>query len=159
MKQISKIKVRSGLQENLPQLDKGEFGWAVDSQRLFIGNGTIEDGAPFEGNTEILTVAEPISGGVLQIIAGTNINISPPDGVGAVLVNSESVAPIEIQLSPGAPGNFTVAHGLGVVPTSGTIAMQSGGQIWRQTPTWRDSTNLYLTASDGGILGVAVLFV
>jgi hypothetical protein len=53
--QISRITQRKGLQENLPQLFGAEFGWAVDSRRLFIGNGTLEEGAPVIGNTEILT--------------------------------------------------------------------------------------------------------
>jgi len=54
--QISQIKHRRGLEENLPPaLGSGELGWAQDSQRLFIGNGFIEEGAPQLGNTEILT--------------------------------------------------------------------------------------------------------
>jgi len=53
--QISKIQVRRGLQENLPQLDSGEFGWAIDTQRLFIGKGSLAEGAPTTGTTEILT--------------------------------------------------------------------------------------------------------
>ena len=53
--QISQITNRKGLQENLPQLAGAELGWSTDSRRLFIGNGTIQDGAPVIGNTEILT--------------------------------------------------------------------------------------------------------
>jgi hypothetical protein len=53
--QISKIQVRRGLQDNLPQLSGGEFGWSVDSRRLYIGNGTLTEGAPTVGLTEILT--------------------------------------------------------------------------------------------------------
>jgi hypothetical protein len=53
--QISRITNRKGLIENLPQLAGGELGWAVDSRKLFIGNGTVEEGAPAIGNTEILT--------------------------------------------------------------------------------------------------------
>ena len=53
--QVSQITNRKGLTENLPQLAGAEFGWAVDSRRLFIGNGTLEEGAPVIGNTEILT--------------------------------------------------------------------------------------------------------
>lgn len=53
--QISQITNRKGLQENLPQLAGAEFGWSVDSRRLYIGNGTLEEGAPEIGNTEILT--------------------------------------------------------------------------------------------------------
>lgn len=53
--QISRITNRKGLQENLPQLAGAELGWAIDSRRLFIGNGTLAEGAPVIGNTEILT--------------------------------------------------------------------------------------------------------
>lgn len=57
---ISKIQVRRGLQENLPQLAGGEMGWSVDERRLWIGNGTLSEGAPEVGNTEILTVKSNI---------------------------------------------------------------------------------------------------
>ena len=53
--QISRITNRKGYTENLPQLAGAEFGWCTDSRQLFIGNGTLEDGAPVIGNTEILT--------------------------------------------------------------------------------------------------------
>jgi len=53
--QISRIQHRKGLQENLPQLAGAELGWAQDTRRLYIGNGTLVDGAPVIGNTEILT--------------------------------------------------------------------------------------------------------
>lgn len=53
--QISRITNRKGLQSDLPQLAGAELGWSTDERRLFIGNGTLEDGAPTVGNTEILT--------------------------------------------------------------------------------------------------------
>ena len=53
--QISRIQHRRGLKEQLPQLSSGELGFAVDTQELFIGNGTITDGAPETGNTKIIT--------------------------------------------------------------------------------------------------------
>ena len=53
--QISKIQLRRGLQENLPQLSSAEMGWSVDERRLFIGNGTLAEGAPSTGVTEVLT--------------------------------------------------------------------------------------------------------
>lgn len=54
--QISRITQRKGLLTDLPQpLAGAELGWAIDERRLFIGNGTLEDGAPVVGNTEILT--------------------------------------------------------------------------------------------------------
>jgi hypothetical protein len=53
--QISRITQRKGLQENLPQLAGAEFGWSIDQRKLYIGNGTLAEGAPEIGNTEILT--------------------------------------------------------------------------------------------------------
>lgn len=56
--QISRIQVRRGQKNSssgVPQLSSGEFAWAVDSQELFIGNGSIVEGAPYVGNTKILT--------------------------------------------------------------------------------------------------------
>ena len=52
--QISKIQNRRGLQQDLPQLDSGEIGWSIDTRQLFIGNGTLAEGAPVIGNTEIV---------------------------------------------------------------------------------------------------------
>jgi Pectate lyase superfamily protein len=53
--QISQITNRKGLSVNLPQLAGAELGWSTDTRQLWIGNGTLEDGAPEIGNTEILT--------------------------------------------------------------------------------------------------------
>ena len=53
--QISQITNRKGLQVDLPQLAGAEFGWSTDTRQLYIGNGTLEEGAPIVGNTEILT--------------------------------------------------------------------------------------------------------
>jgi len=67
--QISKIQVRRGQKLTgigVPQLSSAEFAWAVDTQELFIGNGSVADGAPEVGNTRILTEHDNI----LELIAG-----------------------------------------------------------------------------------------
>jgi hypothetical protein len=53
--QISRIQARRGLQQDLPALASAEFAWSVDTRKLYIGNGTLAEGAPTEGATEILT--------------------------------------------------------------------------------------------------------
>lgn len=56
--QISKIQIRRGLKNSssgVPQLSSAELAWAVDSQELYIGNGSVAEGAPFVGNTKVLT--------------------------------------------------------------------------------------------------------
>ena len=61
--QISKIQVRRG-QKNagtgLPQLASGELGWAIDTRELYIGNGSVSEGAPQVGNTKVLTEFDDI---------------------------------------------------------------------------------------------------
>lgn len=51
------MQVRRGqtAQTGFPQLASGEFGWSIDTQELFIGNGAVTEGAPAVGNTEIIT--------------------------------------------------------------------------------------------------------
>jgi hypothetical protein len=56
--QISKIQHRRGQKNSnsgIPQLSSAEFAWAVDTQELYIGNGSVAEGAPYVGNTKVLT--------------------------------------------------------------------------------------------------------
>lgn len=73
-------------EEGLPQLSSGELGWSTDQQRLFIGNGSVAEGAPAVGNTEILTEAR-----MFEILTSTDAytatnytykghNVTPADG-------------------------------------------------------------------------------
>ena len=78
--QISKIQVRRGKKNSnsgIPQLSSAEFAWAIDSQELYIGNGSVAEGAPYVGNTKVLTEHDNI----LELaasyqFAGTNPAIS-----------------------------------------------------------------------------------
>jgi hypothetical protein len=61
--QISRIQIRRGRKNSgtgLPQLASGEFGWAVDTQELYIGNGSVSEGAPYVGNTKLLSEHDDI---------------------------------------------------------------------------------------------------
>ena len=61
--QISRIQLRRGQKNQgsgLPQLASGEMGWAIDTRELFIGNGSVSEGAPTVGNTKILTQYDDI---------------------------------------------------------------------------------------------------
>jgi hypothetical protein len=61
--QISRIQVRRGQKNTgsgLPQLASGELAWAVDTQELFIGNGSVAEGSPYVGNSKILTTNDNI---------------------------------------------------------------------------------------------------
>lgn len=67
--QISKIQLRRGQknsQSGIPQLSSAEMAWAIDTQELFIGNGSVAEGAPYVGNTKILTEHDNL----LELISG-----------------------------------------------------------------------------------------
>jgi hypothetical protein len=75
--QISQITNRKGLAENLPQLAGAELGWSTDTRQLWIGNGTLEDGAPVIGNTEILTEFSIIPPPTPTVVRLANNTTSP----------------------------------------------------------------------------------
>jgi len=61
--QISKIQLRRGQKNSesgIPQLSSAEMAWAVDTQELYIGNGSVAEGAPYVGNTKVLTEHDDI---------------------------------------------------------------------------------------------------
>ena len=61
--QISRIQIRRGQKNTgsgIPQLASGELAWAVDTQELFIGNGSVAEGSPYVGNSKILTTNDSI---------------------------------------------------------------------------------------------------
>jgi hypothetical protein len=80
--QISQIQLRRGLQQDLPNLASAEMGWAVDTRRLFIGNGTLEEGAPSLGKTEILTEYSNFLGFIsAYTFSGTDAGYTSQTGV------------------------------------------------------------------------------
>lgn len=111
---VSKIQVRSGLQEDLPALDTGEFGWCVDTQRLFIGKGTLQEGAPTTGVTEILT--EFSAGSINTSIDLLNANIA---NLNAYLANVSSI------LSNITPVTEQVLDNQSTIVNIGNVAIDS----------------------------------
>lgn len=53
--QISRLQNRRGLKENLPTLSSAEFGWALDTRELYIGNGNVLLSPQPGINTRVLT--------------------------------------------------------------------------------------------------------
>ena len=79
---ISRIQVRRGqknIGSGLPQLASGEFGWAVDTQELYIGNGSVSEGAPFVGNTKMLTENDNLFEFANTYTYNNNLNIQTGD--------------------------------------------------------------------------------
>lgn len=70
--QISRIQIRRGKSQSgtgLPQLASGELAWALDTQELYIGNGSVAEGAPAVGNTKVLTERDlTVQGNILNLI-------------------------------------------------------------------------------------------
>ena len=88
-------------------------------------------------------------------VTGQILSFTTSGGGGGLLPT-----PTTISLSASVPaggGNFQVAHTLGVTPVAAIIQMTSGGSIYFQTSRY-DGTYLYLTASDGGITGDALVW-
>ena len=82
--QISRITQRKGLEQDLPSpLAGAELGWATDTRRLYIGNGTLAEGAPVVGNTEVLTeFSDILSYATEYTYRGTNFGLLPPTQTG-----------------------------------------------------------------------------
>lgn len=89
--QISKIQIRRGkeYQDGIPQLAGGEMAWAIDSQRLYIGNGAVSEGSPQVGNTRILTESDNLLDIASQYIYKRNdASIQTTDDVNYPIIRS-----------------------------------------------------------------------
>jgi hypothetical protein len=73
--EIAKIVVRRGQEATtgMPQLDSGEFGWAEDTEHLYIGK-RIVDGAINDENSRILTSGDLDN--VFSLLANTTTNVT-----------------------------------------------------------------------------------
>jgi hypothetical protein len=104
--QISRIQHRRGLQADLPQLASAELGWSIDERKLYIGNGTLAEGAPLEGVTEIVTAPNLTEIGTNLLKYTFKGTESGYTSTGTVLRNLQSVLDESISVkSFGAAGN------------------------------------------------------
>ena len=110
--QVSRITNRKGLAENVPQLAGAELGWAIDERRLFIGNGTLQEGAPIIGNTEVLTEYSDVFSGRTQFSFGDYIVNA---GTSATLANNattETVFTIDANSIPAFEVKYMIRRGV-----------------------------------------------
>jgi hypothetical protein len=154
--QVSQITNRKGLAENLPQLAGAEFGWATDERRLFIGNGTLADGAPVIGNTEILTEFSTIPVPTPTTVTLTDATASFATAI-ALNANAVVLAYTVVRNNTYRAGTMLVAASVAGVqfsdsdqdqgPTGITFsAVYSGGQIliqYTSTATGHDAQLKY----------------
>jgi hypothetical protein len=121
IKQISKILLRTGANENLPQLDVGEIGYATDARRLYIGNDPALHSETSDGPnvTEILTehsgatgvvgIASPTTLGAIKVGEGLTV-----DDFGLLSVTSPVDYPISVENGgTGATSPSTALSNLG----------------------------------------------
>jgi hypothetical protein len=94
--QISRIQHRRGLEQDLPQLSSAELGWSIDTRQLYIGNGTLEEGAPIIGVTRILTThdIDEISGNLSIGINKTNYTLVANSAGYTVQTGASSLTPV-----------------------------------------------------------------
>lgn len=92
----TKIQIRRGRRDNLHELSSGELAWATDTQQLFIGNGTLVEGAPEPGITEILTVKHLMGDAGVVGSTGPQGATGSPGATGGTLVGATGL--------PGATG-------------------------------------------------------
>jgi Major tropism determinant N-terminal domain len=112
--QISQIQVRRGLNQDLPQLASGELGWSLDTRQLYIGNGTVSEGAVTEGVTEILTEYSAFS-----FTSGIQSNVSLlTSNVSTININ---IGTLESQIAALQLGQFTSNTTTLTAATSGLI--------------------------------------
>ena len=96
--QISKIQLRRGKKNTgtgLPQLASGELAWAIDTQELFVGNGAVGEGAPYVGNTKILTEHDSI----LDLVA--NYTYKYDSALGQSLIDGTVTRTLQSRLDDG----------------------------------------------------------
>lgn len=160
--QISRIQVRRGKKNSgtgIPQLSSGEFGWAVDTQELYIGNGSVLDGAPNVGNTRVLT--ENDYNTLVQSVFDTILQSNP----GESITQLYQYRPMALDLETGLLGptirplqsrldDIVSAKAFGVNPdgvTDNTGALQLAfdqlylNNVYRSDPdndTWKVVLNL-----------------
>jgi hypothetical protein len=96
--QISKIQLRRGKKNTgtgLPQLASGELAWAIDTQELYVGNGAVSEGAPYVGNTKILTEHDSI----LDLVA--NYTYKYDSALGQSLIDGTVTRTLQSRLDDG----------------------------------------------------------
>jgi hypothetical protein len=159
--QISKIQQRAGNLVDLPQLDNGEFGWATDENRLFIGRtgNTYTD-----ENIEVLTSYSDISFSQIAGSDGGNFNITAAEN-GQILTYVSSTNTWENytgsssqldggKLQLGTAANLTIDGGAAgyVLETDGL-----GNLNWSPKGTlYSNIANLYPSIFTGSIANTSV---
>jgi hypothetical protein len=142
--QISQIKHRRGTNENLPQLASAELGWSVDTRQLYIGNGTLDEGAPEVGNTEILTEHSVIPG-----IPATN-SVTLVD-------NTSGTVATYYTASPGVVLNYVIQRHNDVRTGYLRVSQLNGNIAYDEEYTETDNIGVTFAVTGNAIVGNATI--
>jgi Major tropism determinant N-terminal domain len=131
--QISRIQQRRGLEQDLPQLASGEMGWSIDTNKLYIGNGTLAEGSPLPGqNTEILTqysivrLSDQVSANLTSVSSTVNSLQTAVSGL-----SNQTGQNISIVLAPSSSGtiDFVTANNAQITYTLSQGTKQRTGTL------------------------------
>ncbi len=140
---ISRIQHRRGDYTDLPQLASAELGWAVDTQQLYIGNGSLAEGAPEVGNTEILTEHSDLFSKLSSYVYQSNTTYVPTTG-------ASSISPVSRTLQDRLDDYVSVrafgAVGDGVTDDTAAINRALSETYVANTNTPENRTTLYFPA-------------
>ena len=140
--QVSQITNRKGLAENLPQLAGAELGWAIDTRQLYIGNGTLESGAPVIGNTEILTEYSDVFAGRTEFGFG---NYIVEAGTTAVIQDNttDTFFTIDANTIPAFEVKYMIRRGTYV--QTGVVSVVASSDGTGGDLNWQDPNPIYNT--------------
>lgn len=164
--QISKIQVRTGNLDDLPQLALGELGWAADEKRLFIGNDPNVIGAQPD-NTEILTQYYPGTSGYSGYSGASGVSgysgLSGWSGASGISGYSGSIGESGYSGTSGAygisgtsgfSGNNSIPFGIIMLWYGSTASIPSGWVLCDGTNSTPNLTNKFIVGA-GGTYSVA----
>lgn len=144
--QISRIQVRRGKSldgTGLPQLASGELAWSLDTQELYIGNGSVAEGSPAVGNTKILTQRDLTSQGNILNLINHTYKVNDPGIQTGPTINSPTSRPIQDRFDDRVSVADFGAVGDGIIDD--TDALQRAINQLYLNPT----TQAYTDISDG----------
>lgn len=124
--QISRIQIRRGKANSgtgIPQLASGELAWAVDTQELYIGSGSVAEGSPAVDNIKVITELDlNVNGNILNLLQYI-YKVSDPGMQTGDTANLPISRSIQARLDDQISALDFGAQGLGAA-TDDTVALQ-----------------------------------
>lgn len=159
--QISKIQVRRGQTSStgMPQLSSGEFGWSIDNQELFIGPGSIAEGAPDTNNVKLLTERD-LFNNITLTDQLPYIYKNTPDTT--IVTGEDSVHPVVRTLQNKLDDYVTVKDfgAMGDGTTDDTVAIQRAiNQLYRNPLISSNNNKVNLLFPAGTYLTTSTIYV